>query len=403
MDCEIVLVMSSKLPAIIGGNPVFEKKLPLNLPDFAKYKREILTELDKVLESNMLSNVNIYVKKFEDKIADFLDVDNAIAFNSCTTGMILSIQNLELQGGEMILPSFSFSATAHMAYWNRMNLKFAEINEQTWNIDDRKVESILSKKTTAILAVHMYGNPARINELSRIAKKNDIKLLFDAAHALGSLYHGNSSAKHDHISSYSLSPTKLLSSVEGGFITTNDDDLAEKLRVSRNYGSRSDYTVRIPGFNARMSEMHAATGYVLFDYLEETILNRQNTVDLYTEELKDLPGVSFQKLEENCTSTNKDYSILIDPTEFKLTRDDVAKALKYENIDTRFYFYPPIHELEPYTHFYENNLPITNRIATRVLSLPITNYMQTDIVLKICDAIKRIQENSQEIKNKIHN
>lgn len=393
--------MSNHLPAILGGKPEFEKNLPINIPDFHRYRKEIIEEINLVLDSNMLSNVNIYVKKFEDKIADYLKINNAVAFNSCTTAMILAIKNLGLQGKEVILPSFSFVATAHMAYWNGMVLKYVDINASTWNMDDLLIEDLISKDTAAILAVHMYGNPAKIKELSKIAEENNIYLLFDAAHALGSQYNGKSIAENDAISSYSLSPTKILSAVEGGFITTENDKLADELRVSRNYGSYTDYSCKLPGFNARMSEMHAATGYILFNYIDEFITNRQHCVREYDKQLQDIPGINFQKLEDNCTSAHKDYSIVIDRDKFGLTRDELAITLKQENISTRFYYYPPIHVLDSYRKYYSYKLPITEKISSNLISLPINNYMEIETISKICNKISHIYDYNKEIKQKL--
>ena len=393
--------MEESLPAILGGEPKFEKSVPIIRPNYDKFSNEIIKEMKAIIDSNMVTNVNNYVKRFEDKIADYLKIDHVVAVNSCTLGMILSLQAVGSRDKEIILPSLSFSASAHMAYWNNSAVQFVDIDPYTWNLIPEDVEEKVNDKTGAILAVHLYGNPADINRLAQIATENDIPLLFDAAHSLGSKYKGKHVSEYGFIHSYSLSPTKLLSTIEGGLVTTNEEEIAEKIRVGRNYGNYPDYTCKLPGFNARMSELYAAVGLAMVDTMDEFTENRNSYVNLYYDELKDVKGIQFQSIKEGNFCAYKDYSIVIDETDFGLNRDQLAAALKEENISTKFYFYPPIHQLEAYADFNNTPLPITEKISNNVISLPIYNYMENDVIIKICKSIKSASIHSEKIKEKL--
>jgi dTDP-4-amino-4,6-dideoxygalactose transaminase len=393
--------MELKNPAILGGEPAFSKRIPIIRPNYDKYSKEIMKELETIINSNMVSNVNNYVKKFEEKISDYLKVEHVIAVNSCTIGMILAFQALNIRNKEVIIPSFSFSATAHMLYWNNCTPVFVDVDPNSWNLDPSKIEEKINDKTAAIMAVHLYGNPANINELERITTENNLELLFDAAHSLGSKYNGKHPSEYGHVHSYSMSPTKLLSTIEGGLITTNDNELAEELKISRNYGNRSDYTCKLPGLNARMSELYAAVGLSMVDCLDDFVRNRNEYASIFMEELKDIPGVQLQTIRNEDISAYKDFSIVIDENLFGLNRNEIAEALLQEGISTKFYFYPPIHQLEAYKNYSTEDLEKTEYISKNVLSLPIYNFMEIDTVLKICKAIISIQEKSKEIKMKL--
>ncbi|MHA1221810.1 MAG: DegT/DnrJ/EryC1/StrS family aminotransferase [Candidatus Heimdallarchaeaceae archaeon] len=393
--------MKEKIPAILGGSPAFPKKIPIIRPNYDKFSETILKDFREIINSNMVSNVNNYVKKFEDKIAEYLKVNHVIAVNSCTIGMILTMQVLGLRKKEVIIPSFTFSATAHMLYWNDCVPVFVDIDPISWNIDVTKIEEKITKNTGAILAVHLYGNPANINKLKEIAEQYDIELLFDAAHSLGSKYKKKHVSNYGFIHSYSLSPTKLLSTIEGGFITTDSEEIAEKLKISRNYGNYPDYTCKIPGLNARMSELYAAVGLPMVDYMDEFVSNRNQFAQLYKNEIKNIPGIQFQEIEKDNTSAYKDFSIVIQEERFGLDRNLLSKALTLEGISTKFYFYPPIHQLEAYKKYHIEPLKTTEFISNNVLSLPIYNFMEQDVILKICKTISEIQCHSADIKEKL--
>lgn len=387
-------------PAILGGKPIFNEKVPIIRPTVGKYAHELTKNIEKILSSNMLSGVDIYTKELEERLSNVLDAKSVIALSSCTAAMILTIQALGLKDKEIILPSFTFSATAHMVYWNRCKLKFVDVDLNTFNISVESVNEAINSKSGAILGVHLYGNPCDLHGLMELSEDHNIPLLIDGAHALGSKYRSKSIGALATATAYSASPTKLFSTIEGGFISTDDFELAETLKRSRNYGNYPDYTCELPGLNARLSEINAIVGLVQIDDLSTYIKNRNRYAEIYRGELSEIPGISFQKVDNRDLSTYKDFCIIIDCEKFGMNRDDLASVLLKENIQTKFYFYPPIHQLDAYKGIAsDKDLPNTTYLSKNVLSLPIFSYMGEIEIKGIIKAIKKANRYGSEILN----
>jgi dTDP-4-amino-4,6-dideoxygalactose transaminase len=361
-------------------------KMPIIKPNVDRYADELMEDIRNILQSNMLTNVNIYTKKFEDAIAKYLGVKNAVALSACTSGLILGLDAMGVRGKEVILPSFTFVSTPAATYWTNNKIVYADI-DWSFTLDVEKVQEMITPKTGAILAVHMYGNPANIKALTELSEDHNIKLFFDAAHALGSKYHGKRIGSFGNAEVFSLSPTKLLTSVEGGMLTTQDDELASKIRVLRNYGMHPDYTSDMPGLNARLSEVHAAIGLAQVKDLDTFIRNRDHYVNLYKSYLGDLKGIRYQDIPSGHNSAHKDFSIIIDPDAFGMNRDELGKRLEEKGIGVKKYFYPPMHRLKAYRDK-KAKLPLTDYISDNVLSLPIYNFMDEGDIKAITDTIK---------------
>lgn len=385
-------------PAILGGKPIFNEFLPIIRPNLDKFAHKLSKKIEKILSSNMVSGVDIYTRELEERLCNILDVRNVIALSSCTSSMILTIQALGLKDKEIILPSFTFSATAHMLYWNRCKPKFVDVDLNTFNISFESIKKAINPSTGAILGVHLYGNPCDLHGLMEISEDYNIPLLIDGAHALGAEYRNKSIGALATATAYSASPTKLFSTIEGGFISTDNFELAETLRRSRNYGNYPDYTCKLPGFNARLSEINAIVGLVQIDELSMYIKNRNRFAETYIRELSKIPGLSFQKVDSGDLSTYKDFCIIVDFEKFGMNRNDLAKVLLKENIQTKFYFYPPIHQLDAFKGIAtDKDLPNTTYLSSNVLSLPIFNYMEEIEICGIIEAIKKAHEYSSEI------
>lgn len=363
-------------------------KLPIIRPNVNRYKDELAPILDEILESNMLTNVYNYTKKFEDGIKQHMGVKNVVSVSSGTLGLILTLDALGVRNKEVIIPSFTFTATAAALYWTGNKITYADIDD-TFTLDPEMVNEKVSKDTGAILPVHMYGNPCNTKALSEIAQDKNIPLVYDAAHALGSQCNGKQVGGFGDAEIFSLSPTKLLTSVEGGLITTNNDKLAEKLSVSRNYGMFPDYTSQWAGVNSRLSEVHSAVGYVQVKDLETFVTNRNNYVARFKKWLSNTKGISFQRIPEHNRSAHKDFSIVVDPEEFGMHRDQLGEILGKKGIGTKKYFYPPMHRLEAYKDE-DVSLPMTDRVSDNVLSLPIYNYMNNEDIDMIVDGINSV-------------
>jgi dTDP-4-amino-4,6-dideoxygalactose transaminase len=256
--------------------------------------------------------------------------------------------------------------------WAGLRPVFADVDFGTTNLDPVAAEAAITPRTTAIVAVHNFGNPADITALQAVADRNGLKLVFDAAHAFGSLYGEVPVGPQGDANVYSLSPTKLLMAGEGGIVATNDDELAASIRMGREYGNSGRYDSAFAGINARMPELSALMGLHSLQRLEAAAQRRNETAALFREELGNLPGIGFQEVRPGDRCSYKDFSITVDAGRFGVNRDDLAAALEAATIDTRAYYDPPVHRQTAYRQYDTRyHLPNTERLAARSLSLPI--------------------------------
>lgn len=394
--------MSDK-PAVLGGEPLFSERLPIVQPTLPDYE-DVAPQVREIFRTGMLTKGK-YLRQFEERLAEYLGVKHAVCVSSCTLGLALTYQGLGLKG-EVIVPSFTFMATVHPLVWLNVTPVFVDIDPYTWNIDPARVEEAITLRTTGIVAVHNFGNPADVEALEEIARRHHLRLVFDAAHGFGTLYQGQPVGRYGNAEVFSLSPTKLLVAGEGGVVATNDDVLAEHIRVGREYGNDGHYGSDFPGLNARMPEFNAILGLKSLEILEENAERRNQLVRRFRERLERLPGITFQTIRPGNRCSYKDLSILVDENQFGLTRDQLARALEAENIDTRKYHDPPVHTHRAYRHLrerYEGHLPVTEVVAPRSLSLPIYSHMDTATVDGICYAIERIYAHADAVRASLTN
>jgi dTDP-4-amino-4,6-dideoxygalactose transaminase len=365
-------------------------------PEKFRFIKPTLPQLDSVLESyargyaeGMITNSSL-VARLEAVVAERLRVAHCVAVSSCTSGLMLVLRALDLQG-EVILPSFTFFATGHAVLWNGLRPVFADCTSDTWNLDPADVERRITKDTCGILAVHMYGNPCDVEGLAAIAARHKLKLIFDAAHAFGSRYRGRPIGQFGDAEVFSLSPTKLLVAGEGGLVTTNDAALAHRLRAGRNYGDLGAYDPEILGLNARMTEFNAALALAGIPLVDEKVDRHSRIAETYTRLLAGTPGVTFQEIDPRDTSTRKDYSIHLQSETCKQSRDKLASILLEENIETKRYFYPPLHRQKLYADYQpaaRQGLKRTDSVSEGILSLPIYESLPEDTVEKIALAVR---------------
>lgn len=384
-------------PAILGNSPLFDHKIHIVkpvLPDMSQMRSGI----EGILQSGMVTKGQ-HLRAFETAVAEHLNVKHAVAVSSCTTGLMLTYQGLGLTG-DVVVPSFTFMATVSALVWNGLRPVFADVDFGTTNLDPKAAEAAITPETTAIVAVHNFGNPADIEALEDIAERHNLKLIFDAAHGFGALYQGIPVGPQGDAQVYSLSPTKLLITGEGGIVATNHDDLAESIRLGREYGNSGNYDSAFAGMNARMPEWNALMGLHSLGMLEEAATHRNNSVDIYHEQLGQIPGVAFQEVRPGNRNSYKDFSVTIDPEKFGLDRDELAEALAVENVDTRKYYEPPVHRQRAYEHFAyrSNGLQNTELLSERSLSLPVWSHIPNETVMGICEAVRRIYETADEVR-----
>lgn len=377
------------IPAWCGGVPSFPEGLPLARPPVGN-SSAVASQVESILASGVLTN-GPHVREFEARAADYLGVRHCIAVSSCTSGLMLVIRALGLSG-EIIVPSFTFAATAHAVAWNGLRPRFADISPGTLTLSPDAVSQVIGVRTSAILATHVFGTPCDVDGLAEIARRTGIALLLDAAHAFGSIRRGIRVGGFGDAEVFSLSPTKVLTAGEGGLITTNNDLLAERCRMGRDYGNPGDYNCRFVGLNARMSEVHAAIGLDSLEDLESRIKARNDVADAYRAALASIPGISFPDVPASDRSTYKDFTALIDASEFGMNAQRLSEALDSEGIETRRYYSPPVHTMRAYRSLSGANgsLAVTQRVSDQALTLPLWGGMTRDHIIGVADTIERI-------------
>lgn len=389
----------TKLPAILGDNPTFGQIIPLAkplLPDI----QDVAAEFETILRNGILSKGH-HGALLEDRVAEALKVKHAVSVSSCTTGLMLTYQALDLTG-DVIVPSFTFMATVSALRWAGLRPVFADVDLATTNLSLQAVEAAITPRTTAVVAVHNFGNPADIAGLHKITDQYRLRLIFDAAHGFGSRYKNHPVGCQGDAHVFSLSPTKLVVAGEGGIVATNDDDLAARVRVGREFGNCGSYDSEFPGLNGRLPELNSLLARHSLHNLEAAVAVRNRVAALYRSELWNLPGIDFQEINPGDRSSYKDFAIIVDPNIFGLTRDQLALTLRAENIETRAYYDPPVHQQRAYQQFAPvEPLSNTNTLAARVLCLPLWSAMDLKIPARICAAIATAHEFADQIQAKL--
>jgi len=389
----------SDVPAVLGGVPAFSNKVNIVrpvLPDF----EDMAGQVQDILRSGMVTKGG-HLKAFEQALREHLGVKHVVGVSSCTSGLMLTYRGMGLTG-DVVVPSFTFMATVSALVWSGLRPIYTDVDPGTTNLDPAAAEAAITPQTSAIVAVHNFGNPADIDALQDVARRHGLKLIFDAAHGFGTLYQGKTLGSQFDAHVFSLSPTKLLITGEGGIVATNDDALAERITMGREYGNSGNYDSAFAGLNARMPEFNALMGIHSLKLLEEAAKSRNRSAALFQERLGSLPGVGFQVVRPGNRSSYKDLSVTFDPDLFGLTRDELALALADENIDTRKYYEPPVHRQTAYAHFYDGRpLPNTEWLAANSLSFPMWSNMDPQVIERICEAVHRIYANRAAVRGRL--
>ncbi len=331
-----------------------------------------------------------------------MHTEEAVAVSCCTSGLILALKCLGLEG-KVALPSFTFFASAHSLIWNGLDPVFVDVEEDTWNMSVACLEEALAGEDgiSGVMPVHVFGNPCDVDALQGLAGKWGLRQVYDSAHAMGGRAGERPIGSFGDAEVFSLSPTKLVVAGEGGIVATGDGELAEKLRVARDYGNAGDYNPSFIGLNARMSELHAALAIESLKMLEMNVQRRNDIAARYMGHLSRLPGIGFQKVKEGDRHTYKDFTVLVDEEAFGMSRDALAWHLKREGIDTRKYYYPAVHRISAYWERwgrkYDERLPVTNMLSERALSLPIWSHMEMETVDRVSYAVCGAHERAEEI------
>lgn len=360
--------------------------IPLTRPTLPSLN-SILPKIKQVFKSGILTNSR-FVAEFENKCARFFGVKNVVALSSGTSALTLTAKCLEFKG-EVILPSFTFTSTGHALLWNNLKPVFVDIDPETFNIDVSLIEKKITKNTCAIMATHVFGNPCDIKAIERIAKKHKLKVIYDAAHAFGSKYNKKSIASYGDVSIFSLTPTKVLSTAEGGLAVAKNKKIAHMLGLGRNNGDSFNRKEEFLGLSARMSEFSAILGIETLKLFKKQLQRRKRMVHLYRSELQSVPGIRFQEISSNSTCAYKDMAILVDKSKYGISRDALLKQLHKRNIQAKVYFYPALHQKKVYAKYKNTKLPNTEFVCKSIMSLPLYSHMPEKEVKTVCNVIKK--------------
>ena len=350
-----------------------------------------LRRAEAALTRGWLTNDGPLVKEFEQRVAEKAGVKHCIAICNATVALELASRALGLRG-EVILPSFTFVATAHALQWQEITPVFCDIDEKTHNLDPERIEQLITPRTTGIVGVHVWGRACPVDAIEEIAARRGLQVIFDAAHAFDCTHRGRPIGGFGRCEIFSFHATKFINSGEGGAIVTNDDELAAKLRLMRNFGFSGYDDVSYLGVNGKMNELSAAMGLTSLDSIDDFVaVNRRNYV-AYREMLADLPGISVLDYGDGERHNFQYVVVEIDQALAEVARDDLYRYLHRHQVLARRYFYPGVHRMEPYRSYYPNAhllLPATTKVADRVLVLPTGATVGTDAVEYVVDLIRR--------------
>ena len=362
-----------------------------------------MVRINDMLDRRWLTNAGFYVKEFEKQVAKYLNVKHCIAMCNGTVALETAVRALGLKG-EVIVPSFTFVATAHCLQWQEISPVFADIDPQSCTIDPAAIAKLITPKTTGIIGVHLWGRPCHIEALERVSAEHGLKLLFDASHAFGCSYKGRMIGGFGTAEVFSFHATKIINTFEGGAIATNDDDLAARLRLMKNFGFHGMDNVVYLGINGKMNEASAAMGLTNLEDIDQFIeANRRNYAE-YGRCLEGIQGIALLPYEET-EKNNFQYVVIdVDPRSAGLSRDELLAVLHAENVVARRYFYPGCHRMEPYRSFFPNAclwLRETEEKAQRVVCLPTGTAVRRKDVRAICGIIRLALENADALRQRI--
>lgn len=374
--------------AINGALPVFAEPLHVGRPNIGN-REAFISKVAEILDNQWLTNNGPMVQEFEQRIAAQLGVKHCVAMCNGTIALEIAIRALKLEG-EVIVPSWTFVATAHALHWQGITPVFADIDPATHNLAPDSVRSMITPRTSGIIGVHLWGRAAPIDELQTIANEHDLHLLFDAAHAFGSKYKGQSIGSFGACEIFSFHATKSLNTMEGGAVTTNDEELAEAMRLIRNFGFKGYDNVIHPGTNGKMIEACAAMGLVNLDLFDGIVKANLRNYSAYKEALAGIPGIHLLEYDR-AEGNSHHYVVLEVEPECPESRDRIIEALHAENILARRYFWPGAHNMEPYRSLFPHAglvLPNTAATSRRVLVVPAGPNVSLSEIRTVCDVIK---------------
>lgn len=355
---------------------------------------EFIPYLEDIWQRKWLTNNGHYHQELEKALCEYLGVKFISLFSNGTLALITALQTLRITG-EVITTPFSFVATTNALWWNGIKPVFVDIEPDYFNLDPDKIEAAISPQTTAILPVHVYGNPCNVEVIQNIADKYGLKVIYDACHTFGVKLDGVGISNFGDLSVLSFHATKVFNTFEGGAIVCHDEKIKQRIDYLKNFGFVDELTVTVPGINGKMNEVQSAFGILQLKYIEKIKHNRRQVFDLYRENLSNKKGLILPDQREDVDYNYSYFPVLIDKNEFGCSRDELYDYLKQNGILTRRYFYPLISNFPAFRSLLsaaKDNLPIANRVSDRVLCLPIYPELPLESVNWIIQNINEAQK-----------
>lgn len=385
--------------ALLGAPARFSEPLHVGYPHLGDRER-LLARLEGILARRRFTNRGPLVREFEQRIARYTGVRHCIAMCNATVALEIVTRALGLRG-EVIVPSMTFVATAHALQWQRITPVFCDIDPRTHTIDPEQAETLITPRTTGIVGVHLWGRPCDVEGLQAVARRHGLRLVFDAAHAFGCSHGGRLVGGFGDAEVLSFHATKALNAFEGGAVLTNDDTLAEKVRLMQNFGFAGEDRVVHVGTNGKMSEMSAAMGLTSLEAFEHIVEGNRARYLAYRRHFSKIPGIRLLEYPED-ERTNYHYIVVeVDARRFGLTRDELLAVLRAENVLARRYFHPGVHRMEPYRSFFPHAhllLPHTERLVRRVLVLPNGEPVDETAVAWIAAVMRTARARAQAVR-----
>lgn len=384
--------------AIAGAQPTFQSPLHVGRPNIGNRER-LMERINDMLDRRWLSNAGVYVNELEQRLADMLGVEQCIVMCNGTVALEIAIRALGLQG-EVIVPSLTFIATAHALQWQQIKPVFCDIDPASCTIETSRIEELITPLTTGIIGVHLWGRPCDTDKLQKIAEDHGLSLLYDAAHALGITSGGKMIGSFGDAEVFSFHATKFINSFEGGAVTTNNAELADRIRLMKNFGFSGNDNVVYIGTNGKMPEVSAAMGLTSLESMDEFIAINHRNYLAYRDGLADIPGISLLPYSEK-ERTNYQYIVLILSEEIAgIGRDRLIDILQKENVMARRYFYPGCHRMEPYRSLQPQAglvLPETEKLVRQTIVLPTGTDISLKTISEITDILRCAVAHSNEL------
>lgn len=373
---------------IHSAHPAFDAQLHVGRPNVGD-RESFMRRVEEIFDRRWLTNNGPFVQEFEAKVGEYLGVKHCIAMCNGTIALEIAIRAMELKG-EVIIPSYTFIATAHALHWQEITPVFADVDPVTHSLDPDAVRRMITPRTSGIIGVHLWGRGAADAELQSIAKEHNLKLMYDAAHAFGCSLGGTMIGNFGACEVLSFHATKFFNTFEGGAVVTNDDVLADKMRLMRNFGFAGFDNVIYPGTNGKMIEVCAAMGLTNLDYIDTVIAANRRNYEAYRQGIEVIKGLSIYRYDEN-ERNNYQYVVLEVGADFAVGRDEIIAALHAENILARKYFWPGCHGMKPYRELFPHArmmLPNTEKVANRAIVLPTGTTIESEHIETIIGVLR---------------